>query len=305
MTLPAPGRQLRSILLSVLLLGASGAHAGPAEDYIAARTKAFATVAAAVAAGRSETQLEKIEKGARKDLEKRMIALVGPLKFKGLEPKPLFSPETLVADELGADSPDGLVFIDRDGSTYVLVSPEPVFADWLKARAAEEHAPAVFKDGIKAAARGDFFYTLTVSRDAAFSTYATLPLPAAAGEEAYAALGLFAQDLTGDAPPDSVVVTRIADGRVIVGSAEVKLKVPDMPACAKLWKDGSAKADALMDAAHKSGESDDPRMEQAFKLQEESAAAFRACFARDAAAAPVLADAAKRAEALLALMRGK
>ncbi|MEP9354623.1 hypothetical protein ABLE93_13605 [Xanthobacter sp. KR7-65] len=298
-------RVTRRLIVCALLLGALPAQAGPAEDYIAARNAAAATVEAAVKAGKSEAQIDKIEQAARTDLERRMTALLGPLRFKGLETKPTYSPDTFYPNDLGADSPDGLVFTDKSGATFVLVSPEPVFADWLKARAADEGAPAAFKEGIKAAVGDDVFFTLTISRDAAFSSYARLPLAAAAGEEAYGVLGLFAQDVSGDAPPDSVLVVRVADGRVMIGSAEARLQVPAMPACAAAWKDGAAKAEALIEAAQKSGKEDDPRMEEGFKAQEDAAAAFRTCFAREAAGKPVLGEATKMAEGLLGIMRGR
>lgn len=295
----------RRLVLAVLLLGALPAHAGPSEDYIAARNKAMATMSAAVKAGKDTAQLEKLEDGARADLTKRMTALLGPLTFKGLDPKPAFSPSTLYPDDLGYDSPDGLVFTKGDGTVNLLVSPEPVFADWLKARAADEGAPAVFKDGVMTALQDDFFFTLTVSRDAAFNTYVALPVSPGAGEKAYAALGLFSQDLPADMAPNSIVVLRVADGRVTVASAEVELDVPPMPACTKLWTEGSAKANALMEAAQKSDKTDEARMDEAFKMEEAAATAFRTCFAKAAPGQPFFAAATKAAEALLKTMRGQ
>ncbi|MBB6308677.1 hypothetical protein [Xanthobacter tagetidis] len=294
-------------LLACALLLAAGlpAQAGPAEDYIAARNKAVAAVDAAVQGGKSDAQIAKIEDTGRKDLQKRMTAMLGPLKFKGLNQKPIFSPETLVRDELGSDSPDGMVFMDEEGATYILVSPEPVFADWLAARAKDEGAPAAFKDGIKAATGDEFFYTLTVSRDAAFSNYAELAPAANPGETVHAALGLFSQDIAGNAPPDTVVVTRIADGRVSVASADAAVKVPEMPACDAAWKAASAKADALLEEVQKSGKEDDPRWEEGFRAQDDASHAYRLCFMKEAAGKPFLAEAGKRAEAMLDVMRGK
>lgn len=294
-------------LLACAFLLSTGlpAAAGPAEDYIAARNKAVAAVDAAVKGGKSDAQIAKIEEGARKDLEKRMAALLGPLKFKGLGQKPVLSPETLVRDELGSDSPDGLIFMDEDGATYVLVSPEPVFTDWLKARARDEGAPAAFKDGIKAATGDEFFYTLTVSRDAAFSRYADIAPAANPGELVHAALGLFSQDIAGNAPPDTIVVTRVADGRVSVAAADATVQVPPMPVCDDAWKAASAKADSLLEAAQKSGKEDDPRWEEGFRAQDDASKAYRDCFVKEAAGKPFLAEASKRAEAVLEMMRGK
>lgn len=295
----------RRLIFAALLLGALPAHAGQVEDYIAARNKAMAAMSAAVKAGKDNAQLEKLEDGALADLQKRMTALLGPLKFKGLDPNPAFSPPTLYPDDLGDDSPDGLVFTKGDGGIFLLVSPEPVFTDWLKARAAEESAPEAFKGGIMAATQDDFFFTLTVSRDAAFSTYVALPVTPAAGEKTYAALGLFAQDLPADMAPNSVVVLRVADGRVFVASAEVKLQVPPMPACTALWQKGAAKAKALMEEVQKSDKTGDPRMDEAFEMEEEAASAFRACFAKAAPGQPFLAAATKAADAILKTMRGQ
>lgn len=306
-TRPRPTRSARRALCAAVLAAAlplGAAVAGPAEDYIAARNKAAASIADAVKANRPMPQIDKAERAARKDLEKRMVALLGPLRFKGLDAKPAFSPDTLVPGDLGTDSPDGLVFTDKDATTHLIVSPQPVFADWLKARAGDEGAPAAFKEGIAAAARQDFFYTLTVSRDAAFTTYAPLSVAAAPGEETYAALGLFAQDDPADAVPDSVVVLRVGDGRVSVGATQVTLKLPPMPACTTAFKAGTAKADALLDAARKDAKPDDPRVDEGYKLQDAAASTYRACFAKELAGKPALADAVSKAEALLGVMRG-
>lgn len=306
MTLARPALRLAPWLgaACALLAAALPVAAGPAEDYIAARNKAAASIADAVKANRPLPQIDKTDRTARKDLEKRMGGLLGPLRFKGLAAKPAFSPDTLIPGDLGTDSPDGLVFSDADGATRILVSPEPVFADWLKARSSDEGAPAAFKAGILAAAKDDFFYTLTVSRDAAFTTYAPLPVAATAGEESQAVLGLFTQDDPADAPPDSVVVLRVADGRVSVGATQVTLKLPPMPACAAAFKDGTAKAEALMEAARKDGKAEDPRVDESYKLHDQAASAFRACFAKETAGKPALTDAVKTAEGLLGVMRG-
>ncbi|QRG08253.1 hypothetical protein EZH22_08070 [Xanthobacter dioxanivorans] len=281
------------------------ARASPADDYIAARETAVATLAAAEKAGLKLEELGARDEAARKVLETRMAALLGPLRFTGLDQPPVFSPGTLLDGDMESGAPDGLLFADKDFTTRLLVSPEPVFTHWLATRARDANADPALGQGIKAAAASDLFYTLVISADAAFSGYMALPVTAAEGETAYAALGLFSQDIAGNSPPDTIVITRVADGRVTVGASDVKLAIKPLPACDKLWKATTAKAATLRKAAQKSKKDDDPRFDQAAQAEDEGAAAYRACFAKEAQGQPFFTAALKRAEALLATARGK
>ena len=297
---PAASPLFLAMAFAMGLAGSAGA--APAEDYIAARDKAVAALAAAEKGGATPEDLEKRDAAARKALEQKMSALLGPLQLKGLTAS--FSPATLLDGNIESGGPDGLLFADKDFTTRVLVSPEPVFANWLAAQAKHENAAPALGQGIAAATGSEEFYTLAIGADAAFSRYMDLPVTAAAGETASAALGLFSQDISANTLPDAVVVTRVANGRVAVATTNVKLPIKSLPVCDKAWKATTAKAEALRAAAEKSRKQDDPRWEEANKADVDASNAFRACFAKEAQGQPVLAAAVKRAETLLATARG-
>lgn len=290
------------LALGLAIASAGQAGAGPAEDYIAARDKVVAALAAAEKAGASPETLEKRDSADRKALEQKMRALLGPLRLKGFTAT--FSPGTLLGGNIDSGGPDGLLFADEDSGTYLLISPEPVFANWLAARAKDEGAAPALGRGIAAATTSDDFYSLAIGVEAAFARYMDLPVTAAEGETARAAIGLFSQDLPANTLPGSVVVTRVANGRVAVATAAVELGIDALPVCDKAWKAGTAKAEALRAAAEKSKNQDDPRWEQANKADVDASNAYRACFAKEAVGQPFLAAAVKRAEALLATARG-
>ena len=301
-------RRLALQTAGVFLLAASlplAAVAGQADDdYIAARDKAVAALTAAEKAGVNPDDLYKRDETALAELQKRMAALLGPLTFKGLNAPPSFSPGTLLDGQMESGEPDGLRFSDADFTTRLLVSPEPVFTSWLAARAREENAPPALASGIKGAMATDIFYTDAISSDAAFTLYAPLPVAAVDGETVYAALGLFSQDVTANQVPDSIVITRIANGRVIIGATEAKVAIKAVPACDQVWKTYAAKAKTLRAAAQKSKKEDDPRWDDASRAEDEGSAAYRACFAKEAKSQPFFAGAVARAEALLQTARG-
>lgn len=281
------------------------AVAGPAEDYVAARDKAAAQVAAAVKAGRSEKAVEALSNAGVKDLEKRMAALLGPLAFKGTRKAPLFMPTNLNPEYLESKEPDGFLFSSTDQTTRYFVSPAPVFADWLAARGKEEDAAPVFREGLDAAMGTEAFYLAVLGTDAAFIKYMDLPVVAGPGERVNAALGLFTQSGQQNDPPGSIVFTRVGEGRVVVGTADLKAAITPLPACEKLWAEADVKATALEEAAGKTGNDQDPRWKEAEALHDAGAAAFRACFVKAAPTLPFFPAAVKRAQELVQAARIK
>lgn len=300
-----PAIRGRGVALVLLLATGTAALAGSADEaYVAARDKAVAELAAAEKSGVAVEELDKRDAAARKDLQGRMSTLLGPLAFKGLKQTPAFSPGTLMEGNIETGDPDGLVFTNEGETTRLLVSPEPVFANWLAGRAKEENAAPVLARGIKAAAESDDFFTLAISSDAAFTGYVALPVTAGEGETVRAAFGLFSQDVPENRLPDSIVILRVGNGRVVMASSEAKIAIKALPACDKVWKAGAAKAKALRTAAEKSRKQDDPRWDAANKADMDASTAYRACFAREAQGQPFLADVVKQAQALLETARG-
>lgn len=307
---PGPLRQLAGATLAVALALSPVPSHGAAPDasvegYIATRNQLTGEVAAAVKAGENQDAVDKRSAAAVRQLNSLMTALIGPVSFAGTKPPPVFLPTTLVPDYLESRQPDGLLFSSADFVTRFFVAPEPVFVDWLAVSAKAEDAPEALRGGLAAAVGTKALYQAVMGSDAMFVKYVDLPVPTAPGETVNAALGLFTQTGAENDVPDSIVFTRIAGGRVVVGAAPVKVTIKPMPACDKIWKGFAAKSKALIAAAEKSKNDQDPRWDQATDVEEEGAAAYQACFAKAAPALPFFAAATKRAQDLLATARGE
>ncbi len=277
----------------------------PIESYIATRNQRSEAVAAAVKTGENQDAVDTRSAAAVQQLERLMTALIGPVTFADTRPPPVFLPTTLVPDYLESRQPDGLLFSSADFVTRFFVAPEPVFADWLARSAKEEDAPEALRGGLAAAVGTQALYQAVMGSDAMFVKYMDLPVTTAPGETVNAALGLFTQTGAQNDVPDSIVFTRMAGGRVVVGAAPVKVAIKPMPACDKIWKGFAAKSKALIAAAEKSKDDQDPRWDQATDVEEEGAAAYQACFAKAAPALPFFAAATQRAQELLAAARGE
>lgn len=308
----APARRhhpiARALALAAWLVLSSlapAAHAGPAEDYITTRDKLAGEIAAAAKSGVGEDALDKRSATAIKRLQGLMTTLVGPVRFTGTTPKPIFMPTTLVPEYMESNEPDGLLFSSEDYATRFFITPEPIFAAWLARQAKEKDAPAVFGQGMAAAMGTEPFYYAVFGPDASFVKFMDLPITPRPGETLNAALGLFTQVGARDEAPNTIVFTRISNGRAVVGSADLKVEIPALPACQKIWQGFEAKSKALVDAAEKSKNDQDPRWDESAKVEEEGAAAFQACFVKEAPSLPFFAAATKRAEDLLDAARGQ
>ncbi|MEP9350222.1 hypothetical protein [Xanthobacter sp. KR7-225] len=294
-----------ALLLTAAVPGLAAAD--PLGDYVAARDKAIAQSLAAAKADKSgDEAVIKREEAAMKDLAKRLGAVLGPLKFKGLG-APTYSLHVFTYD---VDAPthqlDGLAFADKDYNTRIVVTPESVFQAWLAARAKDEGAPAALGAGVKAAAGASEFYTNALVFDGGFyQPYVELPVAAAPGETAVAILGQQVDEPPGNTPPNDIAIVRIADGKAMVGYAVAKLDIKPIAACDAVWKPFKAKADALQKQVEKDNKSEDPRWDQISAINDEGSAAYRDCFAKAAPTQPFFAAAVKRAEAFLATARGQ
>lgn len=285
------------------LLAAAPAFAGPQDDaYIAARDRAVAEVTKLDSDPAKQDAMFAADDKARAALQQQLSALLGPLSFKGLEPKPSFSPEVLYDGEIGSGRADGLIFRDSKDNVRIFVSTVPIFENWLAAQA--KAGVKDLKTTLPDALTSDSLYFSTVGQDAAFTAYALIPLPAAPGETVHAAVGLFSQDDANDFPPQDLVVARIANGRIMIGAETAPEARKPIAACTQVWKRYNAKAKQLEAAAQKGKGADDPRWTEALGLWNEGTDAFRACFAQELPKQPYFAAITNRAAALLKRMGG-
>lgn len=300
---------VRSLACALILSTAlpALAAADPLGDYVAARDKATATALAAAKAGKSgDDAVVKREEAALKDLGKRMTAIVGPVKLKGLG-APQYTLRVLTYDEnTPAKDLDGIAFADKDFNTRIVVTPDSIFTAWLAARAKDDGAPAAFASGVKAAAGTPEFYTSAVGFDGGFyQPYVELPVAALPGETAVAWLGLQTEEPPGNTAPNEIAIVRVGGGKAMAGVTMVKLGDKPIAACDAVWQPFKTKADALQKQVEKDNKDQDPRWEEITKIQDEGSAAYRACFVKEAPSQPFFAAAVKKAEAFLATARGQ
>lgn len=298
-------RFARRVLCAAVLAAPVPLSAAPVDDYLAAHDQAVAAAVTAAKAGKSgDAAVAKAEQAALNDLGRRMRALVGPLKLRGLG-APAFSLDILVFGEAEpVRQLDGLAFSSKDEATRVLVTPEPVFQAWRAARAKDKDAPAAFGDGLKAAMATEYFANNSVINvGGGFWPYLALPVAAGNGETVQASLGVFTDEAPANQAPNSLVLVRVADGRASVGITRVTLEVKPIPACDAVWAPYAAKIGELQKGAEKDGKPDDPRWTEISRAFDDGSAAFRACFAQAAQSRPILAPAIRQAEGFLATLR--
>ncbi|MDQ0507168.1 hypothetical protein [Xanthobacter agilis] len=299
-------RLLRAAVLAAALPAA--AAAAPVDDYMASRDKAVTAAVAAAKAGKAGDDAEiKAEEVARKDLAKRMSALVGPLKFKGLG-TPSFTLDMFVyGDDLPATRLDGMAFANADETTRVVATPEAVFQAWLAARAKDKDVPeaaAVREGGRAAVDTGYLVNNALVNVGGGVVPYTALPVTAAPGETVYANLGLFTDEAPANALPNTIVLLRVADGRAVMGMTAVALNMKPVLACDQAWKPYNTKVQALLKATETVSDLEDPRWAELAKVEEEGSNVFRTCLAKAPESQAAFATATKRAEAFLQTLRG-
>ncbi|WP_029006266.1 hypothetical protein [Azorhizobium doebereinerae] len=292
-----------SVVLTAGAVLPSPAGAGEAEDaYIATRNRHVTAIAAAMKSGIPDQKLYKMDEQARVDLKKRLSSVLGPLSFKGVGRTPTFSPGALYSGEMESGRPDGLLFQDEAGTTRIFVSTVPILTNWVgeDAKSYGREAPSLVSQLSE-----DGFLTNAVSSDAAFISYMQLQLAAQEGETVVALLGLFAQDDPSDVPPRSLVVARLAKDRVMVATIEAPSAAKEIPACTKVWGDYQTKANQLFAAIPKGRGADDPKWDEAQTALSDGGIAYRKCYADEAPKQSFYPGVMKRAEGLLATMRGK
>lgn len=301
---------LARLLAGAVLVAATlpvAASADPLGDYIAARDKAIAASLDAAKADKSgDEAVMKREEADMAELAKRLVAVLGPLKFKGLG-APSYTLYSFIYDVSGPTRQlDGLAFANKDITTRLVVTPEPVFQSWLAARAKDAEAPAALGAGVAQAAGVAEFYTDAIGFDGGFfQPYVTIPVAAAPGETAVAVLGLQTEEPPGNTAPDDIAIVRIADGKGFVGLTQAKLNIKGVPACDAVWKPYQVKVEALTKAVEAENKPEDPRWDEIVKISDEGSVAYRECFTKEAPKQPFFANAVKRAEAFLQTSRGK
>lgn len=276
--------------------------ASPEDDYIAARDKAIASIAALESANNPVETLDAANEKARADLEKRLSDLLGPFTVKGFPAAGTINIESLSSSDVGFGMLDGLRHGTDDGPSIV-ASTRGLVDRWLKSRAAETDADLKLPTNFDAALKLDAFYTQAIGSDAAFTATLDFPLKKPEGADmAIARLGGWAQDI-GPNYDQEVVVTVVKGNSVLIAEAPANPAIPKIAACDAVWTAADNAAQQLTkQATDESGENTSDAANAAWAKGDSD---FRACMGKKLPGSTEYAALLAQAQTLADQMAGK
>ncbi|WP_245482451.1 MULTISPECIES: hypothetical protein [unclassified Mesorhizobium] len=288
-----------------MLAGSAALAASPEDDYIAARDKAIADIAAQESANAPVESLDAQNVKAMADLEKRLSALLGPLAVEGFPATGTINLQSLSDSDIGFGMLDGLRCTTSDDGPSLVATTRGLAERWLKSRADETDENLKLPAGIDAALKLDAFYTQAIGADAAFVKTLDFALNKPEGADmAIARLGGWTQDV-GPIYDQQVIVTLVKGDRVMIAEAPAAPAVPKIAACDALWTAAAAAAQKFQEAYQASELKDEKSYDAANAAWEKGDADYRACMGErlpgDAAFPALLAQ----AQALADHMAGK
>jgi hypothetical protein len=286
---------LRRLIALVLLLAAAPAASAPnpEQTYLAAHDHAVAALK------KMSGKKQEAEEGRlRAALEKQLQALINPPPLGGFAGPAATSPETLLADDIGFDSLDGLVLRSKDDSGEVLVTTDGLLRSWLLAHKGlwkdEANPPAE----PEAAFRSETFYTQAASPDAAVSIFASLPIRKPDGAAtAIAFLVQESQDVATE-PPEQIAVAVAKSGKIFIAIVKADVKPAPIAACTAVWNDFESRSQAALKKYDDSNLKDEKSFDASTKLEQQGEAAFHKCWFEKANATPEFSALTKQAQAL-------
>ncbi|MBN9217707.1 MAG: hypothetical protein J0I79_07120 [Mesorhizobium sp.] len=276
--------------------------ASPEDDYIAARDKAIASIAAMESANNPVETLDAANEKARADLEKRLSDLLGPFTVKGFPAAGTINIESLSSSDVGFGMLDGLRHGTDDGPSIV-ASTRGLVDRWLKSRAAETDADLKLPTSFDAALKLDAFYTQAIGSDAAFTATLDFPLKKPEGADmAIARLGGWAQDI-GPNYDQEVVVTVVKGNSVLIAEAPASPAIPKIAACDAVWTAADTAAQKLTKQA--TDESDEGGSDAANAAWAKGDNDFRACMGKKLPGSSEYSALLTQAQTLADQMAGK
>lgn len=295
---------MRIVLIALMaLLPLAAQAASPEDSYLASRNRHIAEFKRLEDANKVDDGAGKREERARVDLTKQLAGVIGPVAVQGFAGPGKLSLESLFPSDIGAEQLDGLTFSGGDDSR-LLVTTVPLAEKWLRARRTSWPKGVAAPQKLDQALKTEDFYTLAISPDAAVFRFAELPIAKPEDTQlAFAMLDLRAQDETGSALPNEIIVAVVRDSRLYVANTPVAAKVAQLPACEQVWRDYDARSKEAEAAYQASSRKDDKLFERSSKLQEEGSKAFRRCFAERAKDAAFFAESTKQAQELIERMK--
>lgn len=215
----------------VFALASSTAFAAsPEDDYIAARDKAIAAIAALNNANTAIETIDAQNEKALADLQQRLSGIIGPLAVKDFPATGTINIESLSDSDIGYGMLDGLRYTKGDDGPTLVATTRGLLERWLQAKAAETDESFKLPDSIDAALKLDAFYTQAINSDAAFEGTLDFPLKTPQGADiAFARLGGWTQDV-GPIYEQEVIVTLVKGKSVMITAAPAACRRRSPPA---------------------------------------------------------------------------
>lgn len=315
-----PATMFGLIAAAVAIAASSGAGAEPLkpeERYVATRDAAIAKISAIYDTGKSDDTARQAEDAAFADLKTQMIAILAEPDRKGFMPAKL-NLDTLSKGDEGFGMLDGLRFDAELGENgekagengadgkyvepkaHIIVTTQTLFERWLRAHKDwwgknTRNVP----QQIGSALSDESFYTQAISTDSAVINFDALPIEKPAPATfSYGFLAARTQDEIPNAA-DEVFVSGLANGKVYIAYGSIAPKV-QVASCLEMRAGYAKKAEAA-DEKFRRREIDRKTYDKLGDFHQQGEDAFKRCFTQRAPQQPSFAEAAKQAQALLAV----
>jgi hypothetical protein len=267
--------------------------ASPADTYLAAREHMVADFSESGAAGKDPSS-------ALSYLERLLRKAVPSWQAPGFSAKGVIALDTLNSGDEGRGRLDGMRYVSDAGDTTVVVTALPLLKYWLAGHRnwwpGRENVP----QSADAAFHSEAFYTQAISPDAAMSSYGEVPLAPGKG---VALLAVFAQDLTFDTGPDTIVMAVLRGERVFIAQQKLNFGTTPVAVCQSAMKQALAQSDAEMNAYGASRLKDRARFDRHVVLEDKADRDYRRCFASHLPEEPAFAAILKQAQRLAELLQ--
>lgn len=297
---------MRLVWTFLFALASSAAlAASPEDDYIAARDKAIAAIAALESADTAIETIDVQNEKALADLQQRLFAIIGPLAVKDFPGSGTINLESLSAADAGFSMLDGLRYSKGDDGPSLVATTRGLLDRWLQARAAETDESFKLPAGIDEALKHDGFYTQAVNSDVAFEGTLNLPVKTPEGADlAFARLGGWTQDV-GPIYEQQVIVTLIKGNSVLIASASAAPAVPKIAACEAVWAAADAAAQKFQADYQASDLKDETVFDAANASWDKGDSDYRACMGERLPSDPAFPALLAQAQQLADHMAGK
>lgn len=275
-------RVLATLLFLLTAARADAQAASPVQEYLAARDAYLAQFKDSDII--DDQAARDAHERARRDLEARLGAIVGPVRIEGFPAEGKINLDSLAEGYHGFGLLDGLVYAAPDGKTRIVVTTRELLDRWLAGHAHFWDGKDDIPKGIERALKSESFFTQALSTDAHVYAFVDIPVTRPASATfAFATLVGRAQDV-GLLTPNEIVVSLLRGGRAYVIVAPAAVEAGTTPQCAQAWKKVEAKA----------AKASDPE-----QLTERGYRAYLRCFAAQAPSRGYFPALTKQAQALV------